>query len=65
MIIHRKVNTTLAMLVMSAGDQSVDGFVTLVKLVAFIVNILSETKNNLQNLRITSVRHSTCQLNIY
>jgi hypothetical protein len=45
MMIHRKVNTTLAILVMSAGDQ-------LVKLVAFIVNILSETKNNLQNLRV-------------
>jgi hypothetical protein len=40
------------MLVMSAGDQSVDGFVLLVKLVAFIVNILSETKNNLQNLGV-------------
>jgi hypothetical protein len=51
-MIHRKVNTTLAMLVMSVGDQSVDGFVTLVKLVAFIVNKLSETKNNLQNLRV-------------
>jgi hypothetical protein len=37
---------------MSMGDQLVDRLVTLVKLVAFIVNILSETKNNLQNLRV-------------
>jgi hypothetical protein len=51
-MIHKKVNMTLAMLVISAGDQSLDGFVTLVKLVAFIVNILCETKNNLQNLRV-------------
>jgi hypothetical protein len=51
-MIHKKVNTTLAMLVISVGDQLVDRFVPLVKLVAFIVNILSKTKNILQNLRV-------------